>query len=56
MKVAEELPLKQGLKLTLMCALTIINTVAEELPLKQGLKPPTALQILCGSWLQRNFH
>jgi len=40
MTVAEELPLKQGLKLdTIKINGVCYPIVAEELPLKQGLKP-----------------
>jgi len=56
-KVEEELPLKQGLKLSKSTKTLSNNTVEEELPLKQGLKPICRIYLLnCERLLKRNFH
>jgi len=55
--VAEELPLKQGLKHLKYDFFVFYVFVAEELPLKQGLKLILfSVSAYCYTVLQRNFH
>jgi len=56
--VEEELPLKQGLKLTVFIRNIKINDyVEEELPLKQGLKLiKKSSDLMIRGGLKRNFH
>jgi len=57
LRVEEELPLKQGLKLTSYNIILQCIWVEEELPLKQGLKHELAEIVLpLVITLKRNFH